>query len=74
MKKFLDPDFEYHLALGRMWARMGIALADSLILPFRVHDETVALEIFTRQLEEKYGSYLAEHAISLCKLAYKTSG
>lgn len=65
MKKFLDPDFAYHLALGRMWAWMGISLADSVVLPFQVQDETFALKRFTRTLQEKYNGILSEHGISL---------
>lgn len=65
MKKFLDPDFAYHLALGKMWAWMGLSLAESDILPFKVQDETVALRQVIQQLEEKYHSVLEEHSISL---------
>ena len=32
MKNILDPEFRYHLALGRLWALMGIGLADSQVI------------------------------------------
>lgn len=65
MKKFLDPDFTYHLALGRMWAWMGLSLANSPILPFEIQDETFALKRFSQVLREKYNPVLSEHGISL---------
>ena len=65
MKKFLDPTFSHHLALGRMWGWMGIALADAPLLPFAVADETIALRESVRQLELRYGPLLIKQGISL---------
>lgn len=48
-----------------MWSWMGLALADSPILPLRAQDEAVALNLFTKDLEEKYNPLLVEHGISL---------
>lgn len=31
MKNLLDPEFRYHLAIGRLWALMGIGLADAQV-------------------------------------------
>jgi len=65
MKNFIDPDFSHHLALGQLWAYMGIALADKPLLPFVVEEETNALKTAVDTLEAKYGAALAKRSISL---------
>lgn len=65
MKKFLDPDFAYHLAIGRLWGLLGLAIADSPILPFRVDDEATALAEFVDQLRNDYGQLLVQNGVSL---------
>lgn len=33
MSAIMDPTFEHHLVVGRVWAEIALALSDSLIIP-----------------------------------------
>ncbi|XP_071530780.1 N-acetylated-alpha-linked acidic dipeptidase 2-like [Panulirus ornatus] len=65
MKNILDPEFGHHLALGRLWALMGVGLADAKILPMDPEDETVMLRRIVHDLKQEYGPTLLEQGISL---------
>ena len=65
MKRFLDPDFSHHLALGRMWGWMGVAMADSALLPLDVGGTAKALHLFASELRQKFGTHLNKNSISL---------
>ncbi|XP_042204189.1 putative N-acetylated-alpha-linked acidic dipeptidase [Homarus americanus] len=68
VKNILDPEFRYHLAIGRLWALMGIGLADAKILPMDPDDETVMLRKMVADLKAEYGDTLQEKGISLAHL------
>merc|ERR550534_1365004 len=68
MKDFIDPDFTHHLALGRLWAYVGISLAQNQLLPFRVEDEATILQGAVDQLEANFGPVLVKHSVSLAYL------
>ena len=36
MKRFVDPDFRYHVTVAKVWMQLALSLADSIILPFNV--------------------------------------
>ena len=65
MKRHIDPDFSYHLALGQLWGYVGFALADIPLLPFSVEDEAEVLNTVVDDIEAKYGPVLAKHSVSL---------
>jgi N-acetylated-alpha-linked acidic dipeptidase len=48
-----DPEFEYHVALTRIWGVVALRLANSDILPFDFGFNAAALEQFLRELEWK---------------------
>lgn len=68
MKRHIDPDFSYHLALGQLWGYVGFALADIPLLPFSVEDEAEVLNTVVDDIEAKYGPVLAKHSVSLAYL------
>ncbi|XP_063880659.1 putative N-acetylated-alpha-linked acidic dipeptidase isoform X1 [Scylla paramamosain] len=65
MKNLLDPEFRYHLALGRLWALMGLGLADSKILPMDPEDETVMLRKLVAGLRQDYGDVMQVEGVTL---------
>ena len=65
MKRHIDPDFSYHLALGQLWGYVGFALADIPLLPFSVEDEAEVLKTVVDDIQAKYGPVLAKHSVSL---------
>ncbi|XP_065069888.1 putative N-acetylated-alpha-linked acidic dipeptidase [Rhopilema esculentum] len=65
MTSFVDPKFSYHLALGRIWAQMGMTLADSELLPFNFTRLAWKLSRCKDSLETKYGQALKLQGISL---------
>ena len=65
MKKFADPNFAHHLALGRVWAQVGLTLADNVILPFNFTRLAWRLNLCVKDVEKKYHDKLAYKIISL---------
>jgi len=51
MTQFGDPDFEYHIALTRIWGLTTLRLANADILPFDYAANARALETFLQELE-----------------------
>ena len=54
MAVLMDPTFEYHLAVTRVWAELARSLADSLILPFDCRDYTESLTKSVAKLKTDY--------------------
>jgi N-acetylated-alpha-linked acidic dipeptidase len=48
-----DPQFEYHVALTRIWGLVTLRLANADVLPFDFGFNGAALEQFLQELEEK---------------------
>lgn len=36
LTSFIDPDFRYHLLIGKIWLKLALKLVDSTILPFNL--------------------------------------
>ena len=34
LKKFVDPDFRYHVTIAKIWTQLILLLADTTVLPF----------------------------------------
>lgn len=34
MKRFVDPDFRYHVTIAKIWTQVILLLADTTLLPF----------------------------------------
>ena len=74
VKRFLDPDFSYHLALGRLWAVLGLSLADSPLLPFRPDHEAETVRNLIDQLEQSYGHVIRDWKIQTDHLRRAADG
>lgn len=51
MTKFGDPNFEYHKAMGEIWALLLFELADKPIIPFDLNSYATALQRYIEDLE-----------------------
>ena len=67
VSEIMDPSFEYHLAVSRVWAEMARNLADSLILPFNCTDYTANLEKSVKKLKEDYEEKMNQQGIDFGK-------
>lgn len=47
MSKFIDPNFKYHLSLGRLWLAHALLLVDTPILPFE-------LRYFVKEFQKEF--------------------
>ncbi|XP_005351841.1 N-acetylated-alpha-linked acidic dipeptidase-like protein [Microtus ochrogaster] len=65
VKKFLDPDFSSHQAVGRTAASVLLRLSDSLFLPLHVSDYSETLHSFLNAAQRDLGTLLEQHGISL---------
>ncbi|XP_064646378.1 N-acetylated-alpha-linked acidic dipeptidase 2-like [Lineus longissimus] len=65
MKKFIDSDFQYHLAVSRSWGEMARNLADSLILPLNFRDYATELEGYFNDFSKAYKDLLDSQKIKL---------
>ncbi|XP_065560263.1 N-acetylated-alpha-linked acidic dipeptidase 2-like isoform X1 [Artemia franciscana] len=64
MKKFLDPEFSFHLAVAHLWALVTIKLSDSLVLPMKIADEADFLEEMYLELTEEHGNFFQDNKMS----------
>nr|QZX63209.1 2 N-acetylated-alpha-linked acidic dipeptidase 2-like protein 2 [Halisarca dujardinii] len=65
MKKFIDSDFTYHLAIGQLWLRAALVMATSPILPFGVIEYGDKLSELASSLNETFYDTLVQKNISL---------
>ncbi|XP_049993358.1 aminopeptidase NAALADL1 isoform X2 [Alexandromys fortis] len=65
VKKFLDPDFSSHRAVGQTAASVLLRLSDSLFLPLHVSDYSETLHSFLNAAQRDLGTLLEQHGISL---------
>ncbi|CAK8692127.1 unnamed protein product [Clavelina lepadiformis] len=65
VKKFVDPNFAYHQAVGKVWAEVGRRLAESVILPFDCLVWAKDLETKRNELLSTYGQKMVHHGINL---------
>jgi N-acetylated-alpha-linked acidic dipeptidase len=66
MEHIGDPNFEYHLALTRIWGVVALRLANADALPYDFGFNAAALEDFLRELEKK--NKIDAHKLKLKKL------
>ena len=69
MTKYVDPDFRYHLTVGKMWLKLGLLLADSLIIPFNLSRAAANLDSYAKKFAKDYKSILGRQGISSGMLA-----
>ena len=65
MKNIVDPEFQYHIALGRLWGLMSIGLADNVILPMNAEDETLIHKKILLETKQSYWKLIERNNISL---------
>lgn len=64
MSKYVDPDFRYHLTVGKMWLKLGLLLADSQILPFNLSRAATKVKYYADKFAKDYNPYLARQGLS----------
>eukprot|EP00794_Sanderia_malayensis_P015765 gene15765-17356_t len=64
MTKFVDPDYRYHLTTGKMWASLGLILADSLVLPFNLSRAADKVSYYASKFDKDHKQYLSPQNIS----------
>jgi N-acetylated-alpha-linked acidic dipeptidase len=65
MKKYVDFDFTYHLAIGKLWLRAALHLATTPIIPFGVVEYGYHLHKMAMSLNESNYDILMKENISL---------
>ena len=68
MKKYVDPNFTYHLAVAQTVGEIGRKLADSQILPFDFRQYAKDLIKKKEDLVNDFGESMTSHGIKLGKL------
>uniref|UniRef100_A0A915PWL7 Peptidase M28 domain-containing protein n=1 Tax=Setaria digitata TaxID=48799 RepID=A0A915PWL7_9BILA len=53
LDNFLHPNYTALVAIGQLWLEIGRDIADSLIIPFNLHDYGLALADFVDRMEEQ---------------------
>ena len=74
LSKYVDPDFRYHLTVGKMWIKLGLLLADSLILPFNLSRAANKLNYYAKKFADDHKSILQPQGISSGMLKIKVKG
>lgn len=69
MSRYVDPDFRYHLTVGKMWIKLGLLLADSHILPFNLSRSAAKLKSYADKFASDYKPYLDKQKISTSIIA-----
>ena len=64
MSTWIDPDFKYHLAVARMWAKMALKLADATVLPFNLHRYAKKILGFAKFFKKTHASITDPHGIN----------
>ena len=67
MTEFVDPDYRYHLTVGKMWLKLGLLLADSLILPFNLPRAAAKVDHYAKKFDKDHRKYLQPQGISCGK-------
>ena len=65
MQHFGDPGFSRHLASGLVWAKTGILLATTPVLPYDPRDYSIALNRIYNGLVQQYAIVLQQQNITL---------
>ncbi len=67
MSTWIDPDYKYHLAVARMWAKMGLRLADSTVVPFNLNRYAKKILEYARFFKKTHKPLTDPHGISYGK-------
>ena len=65
VKKFVDPHFATHLAIGQVWASAAFLLAHTPIVPINCLDYATALRRGALDIKKTYEDDLTQKGISL---------
>ncbi|CAK8692129.1 unnamed protein product [Clavelina lepadiformis] len=65
VSKFVDPDFKFHQAVGRVWAEVGRKLSDSVVLPINCRLYAKDLQKKEDSLITEFGEKMSDHGIDL---------
>jgi len=71
VKKYVDPNFTYHLAMAQTVGEIGRKLADSQILPFDFRQYAKDLSRKKEDLVNDFGESMTSHGIKLGKQILK---
>ena len=66
---WVDPKFKYHLAVARMWVKIGLKLADEVILPFNLHRYAKKIVEFAKFFKRVNAEITGPHGINYGKAA-----
>ncbi|XP_065058247.1 N-acetylated-alpha-linked acidic dipeptidase 2-like [Rhopilema esculentum] len=64
LKKFIDPDFGYHLLIGKLWMKTTLNLADSTILRFNLTRAANAIYNYAVAFKNRHDGYISPQNIS----------
>ncbi len=67
MSTWIDPDFKYHLSVATMWAKMGLKLADSTVLPFNLQRYARKILGYAKFFKKSHKELTDPHGISFGK-------
>jgi len=71
IETWVDPKFKYHLAVARMWAKIGLKLADDVILPFNLHRYAKKILEFAKYFKKTNAEITDPHNIDYDPLITK---
>ena len=70
MSKKVDPGFIHHLAIGQLWARHLLLVADSNIIPYDIVKFTKQVKAYLIKFETRYKNLLDSNSVSLGKFIF----
>lgn len=70
MSKKVDPGFIHHLAIGQLWARHLLLVADSNIIPYDIVKFTKQVKGYLIKFETRYKNLLDSNNVSLGKFIF----
>lgn len=65
LSKFIDPKFEYHFTLGKLWLKHALILANRVIIPFDLEAFSEQLGTKLDEFEEEYEKEFKKHDVSI---------
>ena len=64
MTLFIDPDFRYHLLVGKIWLKLALQLADSTVLPFNITRAANTVYKYAKAFKNIHEVYLKPRNLS----------
>lgn len=65
MSKFVDPEYKYHLTIGKLWMGQALRFVDADIIPFDLQAYMKQVKEYFDRFEKKYRTMLEPRSISL---------